>query len=177
MRLLAAKGSSRSGPAGDALKPSDVRHFESAVARRAWLHANNSIETTLWTANVNYNAKTDVVTDAEALDLAPRYGWIGCFVGKLGETHYSLRCTRRRPTGNRSAVKVKRFAQLRAEGRAMPAGMVVFETRDRSVSEGRPAALDGALAVQSRWLPRAAGAWLTRWCARAPDPGSCPGGR
>jgi len=128
------------------LKPTDVRRFASPDALRDWLEANHAAEDALWIAIAKKNATAHVVTHAQALDLALAYGWIDGFVGKLDDTHYALRFTRRRAKSNWSAVNLKRFAELQAAGLVRPAGQAAFDRRDRAVSEERPAVLTPALA-------------------------------
>lgn len=143
------------------MKPTDVRRFASPEALRDWLHANHAAVDALWIAIAKKNATSDVVTHAQALDLALAYGWIDGFVGKLDDTHYALRFTRRRAKSNWSAVNLKRFAELQAAGRVMPAGQAAYERRDRAISEERPAELDPALARRFK-AQRAAWAFFSR---------------
>lgn len=76
-------------------------------------------------------------------------------MSKLDDSHYALRFTRRRPKSNWSAINIRRFNELQAAGLVMPAGLAAFESRDRAVSEERPAALDGAHEQRMRARPAA----------------------
>ena len=138
------------------MKPVDVRRFASPAALRAWYEVNHTQAGQLWLAVAKKNATVDVVHYADARDLALAFGWIDGFVGKLDGTHYALRFTPRKPRSNWSAVNVKRFAELAAAGRVTPAGQAAFDTRDRAVSEERPAALTGAYAQRLQKKRKAA---------------------
>lgn len=138
------------------MKPVDVRRFASPAAFRAWLDAEHAVTDAQWVAIAKKHATHDRLSHAEALDIALAYGWIDGFVSKLDDSHYALRFSRRRPKSNWSAVNIRRFGELLAAGRVMPAGRAAFEARDRAVSEERPATLDGIHARRFRAQP---GAW------------------
>jgi uncharacterized protein YdeI (YjbR/CyaY-like superfamily) len=138
------------------MKPVDVRRFASPAALRAWYALHHAQASQLWLAVAKKNASVDVVRYGDALDLALAFGWIDGFVGKLDDTHYALRFTPRKPRSNWSAVNVKRFGELAAEGRVTPAGQAAFDTRDPAISEERPAALTGAYAARLQKKRKAA---------------------
>lgn len=137
------------------MKPRNVQRFASPAALAAWYEAQHAGAAELWLAVAKKNAAQDVVPYRDALDLALAYGWIDGFVGKLDDTHYALRFTPRKPKSNWSAVNVKRYGELLAAGRITPAGAAAFESRDRAVSEERPAELSAPYLAQFRRQRRA----------------------
>jgi len=86
----------------------------------------------------------------QAPQIAPCHGWIDEFVGKFGDAHFASRFTPPLPKGTRSAINLRRFEELNAAGRAMPADPALLRSRDRTVCEDKPAALTGALSKRMR---------------------------
>lgn len=63
----------------------------------------------------------------EALDEALCVGWIDGVRRSLGDTSYTIRFTPRRAGSIWSAVNLRRYAELEAEGRVLPAGRAARE--------------------------------------------------
>jgi uncharacterized protein YdeI (YjbR/CyaY-like superfamily) len=127
------------------MTPSDLLYFKSAAAFRRWLAQHHATATSQWVALAKKGATDRLLHYPDALDAALAYGWIDGFVSKLDDTHYALRFTPRKPRSNWSAVNVKRYQELLAQGLIEDAGRRAFDMRDRAVSEQTPAELDGEL--------------------------------
>ena len=59
----------------------------------------------------------------DALDEALCFGWIDSLVKRLDESRFARKFTPRKPDSKWSDVNRKRYAQLQASGRLMPAGI------------------------------------------------------
>ncbi|RPH44892.1 MAG: bacteriocin-protection protein [Burkholderiales bacterium] len=123
------------------MKPADVLYFDSAEQLRDWLLAHHATSPPAWIAIAKRGCAHHVLPYRDALDAALCFGWIDGVVGRLDDDHYALRLSRRRPGSNWSAVNVRRFAELQADGWLHPSGLAAFEQRDRAVSEDTPAVL------------------------------------
>jgi len=96
----------------------------------------------------------------EALDEALCFGWIDGVRRALDEVSFTQRFTPRKPKSNWSTVNIKRFKELRAEGRVHAAGLAAFQAYDGKQApysfEHSPKTLDAAFVAQ---LKRKKGAW------------------
>lgn len=126
------------------MRPTDVRYFDSAQHFKAWLLKHHATSVPIWVAIAKRGCAHHVLPHQDALDAALCFGWIDGIVGRLDDDHYALRFSARRPRSNWSAVNVLRFAQLKEAGAVHAAGLVAFESRDRVVSEEKPAELTAA---------------------------------
>lgn len=126
------------------MRPTDVRYFDSAQHFRAWLLKHHATSPPMWVAIVKRGGSHHVLPHQDALDVALCFGWIDGIVGRLDDEHYALRFSARRPRSNWSAVNLLRFAQLKESGAVHAAGLAAFESRDRVVSEEKPAELTDA---------------------------------
>jgi uncharacterized protein YdeI (YjbR/CyaY-like superfamily) len=59
------------------------------------------------------------------------FGWIDGLTRSIDESRWMIRFTPRKQRSNWSAVNIRRFGELRAEGRVAPPGLEAFERRDR----------------------------------------------
>jgi uncharacterized protein YdeI (YjbR/CyaY-like superfamily) len=66
----------------------------------------------------------------EALDEALCFGWIDGVRRSLDADSFTQRFTPRKPKSNWSSVNIKRFGELRKEGRVHPAGLAAFKAWD-----------------------------------------------
>ncbi len=113
------------------------------------------------------------VTYRQALDEALCAGWIDGVRRALDAESFSVRFTPRRAKSAWSAVNIRRFEELQAEGRVRPSGQRAFEARVRpSYSyENRPRRLAPALAKRFQAHARAwrffleQPPWYQRTCA------------
>ncbi|MGE3276553.1 MAG: YdeI family protein [Vicinamibacterales bacterium] len=109
-------------------------HFADVKAFRKWLAANHKKQTELWVGFYKVGSGIPTVSYKEAVDEALCFGWIDGVRNAVDETRYMNRFTPRTKTSTWSAVNIKRFAELEAEGRVTKAGRAAFEARrdDRS---------------------------------------------
>jgi uncharacterized protein YdeI (YjbR/CyaY-like superfamily) len=82
----------------------------------------------------------------QALDEALCLGWIDGVRHSVHAASFSQRFSPRKPRSTWSTVNIKRFRELQAEGRVMPAGLRAFETGVKSQYsfESRPSLLSPA---------------------------------
>ena len=73
----------------------------------------------------------------DAVGEALCFGWIDSLVSRLDDARYARKFTPRKPSSRWSTANRKRYAQLRASGRLMPAGFKRAPT-DRSGDTPRP---------------------------------------
>jgi uncharacterized protein YdeI (YjbR/CyaY-like superfamily) len=107
-----------------------ARFFTSPSEWRDWLEENHDQAGELWVGFYKKATGKATITYQEALDEALCYGWIDGVRKSLDDDRWMIRFTPRKPRSIWSAVNLKRFAELRAEGRLRPAGLRVFEERD-----------------------------------------------
>jgi uncharacterized protein YdeI (YjbR/CyaY-like superfamily) len=110
------------------------RFFETAEDLRRWFRQHHASATALEVGFRKKGSGHPSVTYAEAVDEALCYGWIDGVRHSLDAMSYSNRFTPRKPTSNWSAKNVKRFGELKRQGRVRAAGQKAFDarTKDRS---------------------------------------------
>lgn len=106
------------------------RLFRSSTEFRAWLE-NNHATSEVWVGLYKKGSGRKGIGYSEAVDEALCFGWIDGLTRSVDETKYMIRFTPRKQRSNWSAVNIKRFGELRAEGRVAPPGLEAFERRDR----------------------------------------------
>jgi uncharacterized protein YdeI (YjbR/CyaY-like superfamily) len=134
--------------------------FPTAARFRAWLEAHHATERELVVGFYKVDSGKPSVTYPEALDEALCHGWIDGVRRSRDGDSYTIRFTPRKRDSIWSAVNLRHVARLKAAGRMRPAGLRVFQARDREKSrrysfENRPAALDAARARRFRTNRRA----------------------
>jgi uncharacterized protein YdeI (YjbR/CyaY-like superfamily) len=110
-----------------------ARFFKSQSEWRDWLEENHDQHdptNELWVGFYKKSTGKAGITYKEALDEALCYGWIDGVRKSLDDDRWTIRFTPRKPRSIWSAVNLKRFAELRAEGRLHSAGLRIFEQRD-----------------------------------------------
>ncbi len=122
--------------------------FPDQAGFRSWLEANHASAREIVAGFEKGAAGTSRFTRSQAVDEALCFGWIDGVV-KGGAATWSVRFTPRGPRSIWSAVNLRRFDELRAEGRVHPAGLAAFEGRDLSrqkqyAHENRDATLSAA---------------------------------
>lgn len=154
------------------MKDSRARAFATPVEFRRWLEAHPAeaeLVVRCWKAAASQRG----VTYRQALDEALCVGWIDGVRRALDAESFSVRFTPRRPKSAWSAVNIRRFEELRAEGRVRPPGLRAFEARVKPAYsyESRPRRLAPALAKRFRANARAwrfflaQPPWYQRTCA------------
>lgn len=145
-----------------------VRFFASAAHFRRWLQRSGERAPELW---VGFHAQASGrggMSYTEAVEETLCYGWIDGVRHKLDIDSYANRFSPRRPGRCWSALNLRRFAALRAQGRVAAPGLRAFEARDTAASgfaiTDRPLAFDSA--VEAAWRADAR-AW-TYFAAQPP---------
>jgi uncharacterized protein YdeI (YjbR/CyaY-like superfamily) len=138
---------------GRTMRPSHLKTFDASTAEewRAWLAAHHQSETDVWLVfHKRHTGRPSVAYD-DAVDEALCFGWIDSLIRRLDDDRYARKFTPRKPDSNWSASNRKRYAQLQASGRLMPAGQrlaPIDRTDDRppaSALETLPADIEQAL--------------------------------
>jgi uncharacterized protein YdeI (YjbR/CyaY-like superfamily) len=109
----------------------EPRFFKTASAWRTWLEKHHGIAAEM---SVGFRKKASGlkgITYAEALDEALAFGWIDGVRNSIDKTSYKIRFTPRKKGSIWSTVNTERVAELTRLGRMHPAGLAVFEGRDR----------------------------------------------
>jgi uncharacterized protein YdeI (YjbR/CyaY-like superfamily) len=131
--------------------------FEGPEAFRAWLRRNHATARELLVRCFKVEAAHRGLTYRQALDEALCIGWIDGVRRAKDAVSFSQRFSPRKPKSAWSAVNIRRFRQLQAEGRVLAPGLAAFEARVKSrySFESRPQALSPAFLRQFRARPRA----------------------
>ena len=107
------------------------RFFRSAGEFRSWLEQHHAASPELWVGLYKRGSGRKGITYSEAVDEALSFGWIDGLTRSIDGSRWTIRFTPRRRESRWSAVNVKRFGELRAEGRVAPPGLQAFGRRDR----------------------------------------------
>jgi uncharacterized protein YdeI (YjbR/CyaY-like superfamily) len=137
------------------------RFFEDAAGFRAWLAEHHETAPELILAYRRRGSGMPSITWPESVDVALCFGWIDGVRRGVDDTTYTIRFTPRRATSIWSAVNVRRFAELTAEGLVAEAGRRAFAAR----REDRTAVYTHEQAV----APALDAAFEERFRATAPD--------
>lgn len=108
------------------------RFFRSPAEFRSWLGNNHAAVSEIWVGLYKKGSGRKGITYPEAVDEGLCFGWIDGLTRSVDESRYMIRFTPRKPRSNWSAVNIRRFEELRAEGRVAPSGLEAFERRDRT---------------------------------------------
>jgi len=106
--------------------------FSSRESFRAWLEKNHATAQELWVGFYRKDSGKGGITYPEALDEALCLGWIDGLRKRADADSYMIRFTPRKPDSIWSAVNSKRVGELIKLDRMHPAGLTVFESRDRA---------------------------------------------
>jgi uncharacterized protein YdeI (YjbR/CyaY-like superfamily) len=130
------------------------RAFRTRHAFRAWLAKNHATEKELIVRCFKVHASVRGIGYREALDEALCYGWIDGIRRALDKDSFTHRFSPRKTKSKWSNVNIKRFKELRKEGRIAPPGLAAFEIRDRYAGlysfESKPLELDPAFVKRLR---------------------------
>jgi uncharacterized protein YdeI (YjbR/CyaY-like superfamily) len=110
------------------------KSFPTVAAFRAWLLKHHDKETELMARLYRNHARARGIGYREALDELLCFGWIDGVRRSLDDDSFVQRFTPRKAKSNWSNVNIKRFKELKKEGRVHPAGLAAFEAWD-----GKPA--------------------------------------
>jgi len=103
--------------------------FASVTAFRAWLTRHHATAQELVVRCFKVQAREQGLTYREALDEALCFGWIDGVRRALDADSFTVRFTPRRARSTWSAMNVRRFGELQADGRVQPSGVAAFEAR------------------------------------------------
>lgn len=141
------------------------RFFRSRAEFRSWLEKNHSAASELWVGLYKKGSGQKGITYSDAVAEALCFGWIDGLTRSIDESRWTIRFTPRTQKSNWSAVNIKRFGELRAEGRVAPAGLEAFERRSRAARrysyESPPQRLDPQYERQFKADRRAWSFWET----------------
>jgi uncharacterized protein YdeI (YjbR/CyaY-like superfamily) len=129
--------------------------FDSPAAFRRWLAAHHATTDAIVLALAKRESGLSSLTYRQALDEALCFGWIDGIARRIDAATYSVRFTPRRARSYWSAVNLKRYAELEAEGRVAAPGRARYEARDPAVQkkysfEQKPTAFSPAIARRFR---------------------------
>jgi uncharacterized protein YdeI (YjbR/CyaY-like superfamily) len=121
---------------------------------RAWLAKNHSSNPGVWI--VFYKAHTGVksICYEDTVREALCFGWIDSLIKRHDDNRYLLKVTPRQPTSKWSDINRKRWAELKAAGLLMPAGLAAAPTKNayapRPIIPNLPAYIAKALKADSK---------------------------
>jgi len=101
--------------------------FKTPEDFRAWLARHHATETELIMRLFKVHARHRGIGYREALDEALCFGWIDGIVRRLDDDSFTQRFTPRRRGSQWSQINIRRFGELKTEGRVDPAGQAAFE--------------------------------------------------
>jgi uncharacterized protein YdeI (YjbR/CyaY-like superfamily) len=116
--------------------------FATPAEWRARLKANHATAAELSVGFWKRDSGKPSITWPESVDEALCFGWIDGVRHRIDDERYRIRVTPRRPGSVWSQVNLKRFAELKAEGRVAPAGQAALDaakSRGPTYSYERPA--------------------------------------
>ena len=112
---------------------SSPQFFASSGDWRSWLDTHHQTETEVSVGFWKKDTGQASITWPQSVDEALCYGWIDGVRHRINDAAYRIRFTPRKPGGIWSQVNIRRFAELKAEGRIRPAGQAAFEVgKDRT---------------------------------------------
>lgn len=108
--------------------------FASAQDFRRWLEANAAGASELLVGFHKVGSARPSMSWPESVDEALCFGWIDGVRKRIDDEAYAIRFTPRKRTSIWSAVNMRKFEVLRAQGRMTPAGEAAFAYRKDSKS-------------------------------------------
>ena len=109
-------------------------YFVNAEAFREWLAVNASSIIELLVGFRKVGSGLASMSWPESVDEALCFGWIDGVRKRIDDVSYSIRFTPRKTTSIWSAVNIRKFEELRAQGRMTPAGEQAFGHRKEQKS-------------------------------------------
>lgn len=109
----------------------EVRVFPTRDDFRGWLEEHHASADALFVGYYRKGVPKTAMTYVEAVEEALCFGWIDGITYRVDAELTATRFTPRRPRSGWSATNLERMARLMATGRVRPAGLKVFEGRDR----------------------------------------------
>ncbi|MBE3064313.1 MAG: YdeI/OmpD-associated family protein [Spirochaetes bacterium] len=90
---------------------------------RQWLARHHDAESEVWLIFHKRQTGRPSIAYDDAIDEALCFGWIDSLIKRLDDDRYARKFTPRKPDSRWSTANRKRYAQLKASGRLMPAGL------------------------------------------------------
>jgi uncharacterized protein YdeI (YjbR/CyaY-like superfamily) len=127
---------------------------------RAWLEANHATAPEISVGFWKVGSGRASISWPQGVDEALCFGWIDGVRNRIDDEAYRIRFTPRKPGGIWSQVNIRRFAELKAEGRITPAGEAAFEvgkhrtgvySHEREADEFTPEELGQFQASTAAW--------------------------
>ena len=113
--------------------PTEPTYFATPADWRAWLEKHHATAAEISVGFWKRDTGKPSITWPQSVDEALCFGWIDGVRHRIDDERYRIRFTPRKPRGNWSQVNIKRFAELRAEGRIAPAGQAAYDAgKDRT---------------------------------------------
>jgi len=99
---------------------------------RDWLHEYHASERELIVGFYRKGSSMPSITWPESVEEALCYGWIDGVRNKLDDDSYTIRFSPRKTTSIWSKINLATIERLIAAGRIAPAGLKVYEARDKA---------------------------------------------
>jgi uncharacterized protein YdeI (YjbR/CyaY-like superfamily) len=112
----------------------EIMEFLSAAALEDWLISNHASSSGFWLRLKKNAAGEDVLTYAQALDVALCYGWIDARKGKLDDAYWIQRFTPRTARSKWSKVNREKATALIEQGRMAPPGLAEVDAGAKSAT-------------------------------------------
>jgi uncharacterized protein YdeI (YjbR/CyaY-like superfamily) len=106
---------------------SEPTFFATPAEWRAWLQKHHATASELSVGFWKRDTGKPSLTWPQSVDEALCFGWIDGVRHRIDDEAYRIRFTPRKPGGIWSQVNIKRFAELKAEGRVTPAGQAAYD--------------------------------------------------
>jgi len=90
---------------------------------RLWLADHHDSESEVWLVFRKRHTGEASIAYEDAVYEALCFGWVDSLIKRLDDARYARKFTPRKPGSKWSTVNRKRYAQLKASGRLMPAGL------------------------------------------------------
>ena len=101
--------------------------FAAPAEWRAWLQEHHATAPEISVGFWKRDSGKPSITWPQSVDEALAFGWIDGVRNRIDDEAYRIRFTPRRPGSVWSQVNLKRFAELKAEGRIASAGQAAFD--------------------------------------------------
>lgn len=101
--------------------------FETPADWRAWLEQHHATAAELSVGLWKVGSGRPSITWPQSVDEALAFGWIDGVRHTIDDDAYRIRFTPRKPGGIWSQVNIKRFAELKAQGRITTAGQAAYD--------------------------------------------------
>jgi uncharacterized protein YdeI (YjbR/CyaY-like superfamily) len=134
--------------------------FATPAEWRAWLETHHATAEELSVGFWKRDSGKPSITWPQSVDEALCFGWIDGVRHRIDDERYRIRFTPRRPGSIWSQVNIRRFAELKAEGRIAPAGQAAFDAAKSTAatySYERPA--DDFTAAETKAFKANKAAW------------------